>query len=55
VLPIKRKEVLQLVAPVTVTWYRLLVGSILLAYLAAARRSDGGLRRADSCARADCT
>ncbi|MDP3977707.1 MAG: DMT family transporter [Pseudomonas sp.] len=39
VLPIKLKEVLQVMDPVTVTWYRLLVaGSILLAYLAAARR-----------------
>ncbi|WP_372874904.1 DMT family transporter [Pseudomonas sp.] len=39
VLPIKLKQVLQVMDPVTVTWYRLLVaGSILLAYLAAARR-----------------
>lgn len=39
VLPIKLKEVLQAMDPVTVTWYRLLVsGSILLAYLAASRR-----------------
>jgi drug/metabolite transporter (DMT)-like permease len=39
VLPIKLKEVLQAMDPVTVTWYRLLVsGSILLAYLAATRR-----------------
>lgn len=39
VLPIKLKEVLQVMDPVTVTWYRLLVaGSILLAYLAASRR-----------------
>lgn len=39
VLPIKLKEVLQVMDPVTVTWYRLLVsGSILLAYLAAVRR-----------------
>ncbi|MNF29532.1 putative inner membrane transporter YhbE [compost metagenome] len=39
VLPIKLKEVLQVMDPVTVTWYRLLVsGSILLAYLAAAQR-----------------
>ncbi|OHC44473.1 MAG: hypothetical protein A3J25_11785, partial [Pseudomonadales bacterium RIFCSPLOWO2_02_FULL_63_210] len=38
VLPIKLKEVLQVMDPVTVTWYRLLVsGSILLAYLAASR------------------
>jgi drug/metabolite transporter (DMT)-like permease len=42
VLPIKLKEVLQVMDPVTVTWYRLLVsGSILLAYLAA----SGGLPR----------
>lgn len=39
VLPIKLKEVLQVMDPVTVTWYRLLVaGSILLAYLTASRR-----------------
>lgn len=39
VLPIKLKQVLQVLDPVTVTWYRLLVsGSILLAYLAASRR-----------------
>jgi drug/metabolite transporter (DMT)-like permease len=39
VLPIKLKQVLQVMDPVTVTWYRLLVsGSILLAYLAASRR-----------------
>ena len=39
VLPIKLKEVLQVMDPVTVTWYRLLVsGSILLAYLAAVQR-----------------
>lgn len=39
VLPIKLKEVLQVMDPVTVTWYRLLVsGSILLAYLAATQR-----------------
>ncbi len=39
VLPIKLKEVLQVMDPVTVTWYRLLVsGSILLAYLAASQR-----------------
>lgn len=39
VLPIKLKEVLQVMDPVTVTWYRLLVsGSILLAYLAAVGR-----------------
>jgi drug/metabolite transporter (DMT)-like permease len=39
VLPIKLKQVLQVMDPVTVTWYRLLVaGSILLAYLAATRR-----------------
>ncbi|MDM8349968.1 DMT family transporter [Pseudomonas sp. sp1636] len=38
VLPIKLKEVLQVMDPVTVTWYRLLVsGSILLAYLAASQ------------------
>lgn len=35
VLPIKLKQVLQVMDPVTVTWYRLLVsGSILLTYLA---------------------
>ncbi|WP_339524222.1 DMT family transporter [Pseudomonas sp. EA_35y_Pfl2_R111] len=39
VLPIKLKEVLQVMDPVTVTWFRLLVsGSILLAYLAASNR-----------------
>jgi len=39
ILPIKLKEVLQVMDPITVTWYRLLVaGSILLAYLAASRR-----------------
>ena len=39
ILPIKLKEVLQVMDPVTVTWYRLVVaGSLLLAYLAAARR-----------------
>ncbi|MBM7059669.1 DMT family transporter [Pseudomonas sp. UL073] len=39
ILPIKLKEVLQVMDPVTVTWYRLLVaGSILLGYLAATRR-----------------
>ncbi|RJG09961.1 DMT family transporter [Pseudomonas cavernicola] len=39
ILPIKLKEVLQVMDPITVTWYRLLVaGSILLAYLAAAKR-----------------
>ncbi len=39
ILPIKLKEVLQVMDPVTVTWYRLLVaGSMLLAYLAASRR-----------------
>lgn len=39
ILPIKLKEVLQVMDPVTVTWYRLLVsGSLLLAYLAASRR-----------------
>lgn len=39
VLPIKLKQVLQVMDPVTVTWFRLLVsGSILLAYLAASRR-----------------
>lgn len=39
VLPIKLKEVLQAMDPVTVTWYRLLVsGSILLVYLAASKR-----------------
>ncbi len=39
VLPIKLKQVLQVMDPITVTWYRLLVaGSILLVYLAASRR-----------------
>lgn len=39
VLPIKLKQVLQVMDPVTVTWFRLLLsGSILLAYLAASRR-----------------
>ncbi len=39
ILPIKLKQVLQVMDPVTVTWYRLLVaGAILFVYLAAARR-----------------
>ncbi|TLX59500.1 EamA family transporter [Stutzerimonas nosocomialis] len=39
VLPVKLKQVLQVMDPVTVTWYRLLVaGSVLLAFLAATRR-----------------
>ncbi|AVO51349.1 DMT family transporter [Ectopseudomonas mendocina] len=39
VLPIKLKEVLQVMDPVTVTWYRLMVaGSLLFAYLAVSRR-----------------
>lgn len=39
ILPIKLKEVLQVLDPVTVTWYRLLVsGLLLLAWLAANRR-----------------
>lgn len=39
ILPIKLKEVLQVMDPVTVTWYRLAVaGSLLFAYLAATRR-----------------
>ncbi|MEO4046331.1 DMT family transporter [Pseudomonas sp. CAU 1711] len=39
ILPIKLKEVLRVMDPVTVTWYRLLVaGLILLAWLAANRR-----------------
>ena len=39
ILPIKLKEVLQVMDPVTVTWYRLAVaGSLLFAYLAASRR-----------------
>lgn len=39
ILPIKLKEVLRVMDPVTVTWYRLLVaGLILLAWLAASRR-----------------
>ncbi|MGX9105119.1 EamA family transporter, partial [Escherichia coli] len=38
ILPIKLKEVLQVMDPVTVTWYRLAVaGSLLFAYLAASR------------------
>ncbi len=39
ILPIKLKQVLQVVDPITVTWYRLLVsGSLLFAWLAAQRR-----------------
>ncbi|WP_313644755.1 DMT family transporter, partial [Pseudomonas sp.] len=39
ILPIKLKQVLQVVDPVTVTWYRLLVsGGLLFAWLAAQRR-----------------
>ncbi|MEN4829262.1 DMT family transporter [Pseudomonas sp. P39-UII1] len=39
ILPIKLKQVLQVVDPVTVTWYRLLVsGSLLFAWLAAKRQ-----------------
>ncbi|MDD0975568.1 DMT family transporter [Pseudomonas fontis] len=39
ILPIKLKQVLQVMDPITVTWYRLLVsGSLLAAYLAATRR-----------------
>ncbi len=39
VLPIKLKEVLQVMDPVTVTWYRLLVsGALLLVWLSAKRR-----------------
>ncbi|QHG63797.1 DMT family transporter [Pseudomonas putida] len=39
VLPIKLKQVLQVVDPMTVTWYRLLVsGGVLFAWLAAQRR-----------------
>ncbi|NRH26838.1 DMT family transporter [Pseudomonas sp. MS19] len=39
ILPIKLKQVLATLDPVTVTWYRLFVsGSILLAFLAATRR-----------------
>ncbi|MFG0381691.1 DMT family transporter [Pseudomonas sp. zbq_18] len=39
ILPIKLKEVLQVMDPITVTWYRLLVaGSILFVWLAARRR-----------------
>ena len=39
ILPIKLKEVLQVMDPVTVTWYRLLVsGLLLLGWLAATRR-----------------
>jgi len=39
ILPIKLKQVLQVVDPVTVTWYRLLVsGGLLFAWLAAKRR-----------------
>ena len=39
VLPIKLKQVLQVMDPITVTWYRLVVsGSLLLLYLAVSRR-----------------
>lgn len=39
ILPIKLKEVLRVMDPVTVTWYRLLVsGALLFLYLAASRR-----------------
>ena len=39
ILPIKLKEVLKVMDPVTVTWYRLVVsGSLLFFYLAATRR-----------------
>lgn len=39
ILPIKLKQVLQAMDPVTVTWFRLLVsGGCLLIYLAAVRR-----------------
>lgn len=39
ILPIKLKEVLKVMDPVTVTWYRLVVsGSLLFLYLAAMRR-----------------
>ena len=39
ILPIKLKEVLQVMDPITVTWYRLLVaGTILLIWLGAKRR-----------------
>ncbi|PVZ34477.1 DMT family transporter [Pseudomonas sp. CC120222-01a] len=39
ILPIKLKQVLQVVDPLTVTWYRLLVsGGVLFAWLAAQRR-----------------
>ncbi len=39
ILPIQLKEVLEVMDPITVTWYRLLVsGSLLLVYLAAIRR-----------------
>ncbi|BBP84614.1 hypothetical protein PHLH8_42560 [Pseudomonas sp. Pc102] len=39
ILPIKLKEVLKVMDPVTVTWFRLLVsGSLLFVWLAATRR-----------------
>ncbi|WXL27545.1 DMT family transporter [Ectopseudomonas mendocina] len=39
ILPIKLKEVLEVMDPITVTWYRLLVsGGVLLAYLTASKR-----------------
>ena len=39
ILPIQLKEVLEVMDPITVTWYRLLVsGSLLLVYLAMTRR-----------------
>ncbi|MFJ4373743.1 DMT family transporter [Pseudomonas japonica] len=39
ILPVKLKQVLQVMDPITVTWYRLLVsGSLLFAWLAATRR-----------------
>ncbi len=48
ILPIKLKQVLQVMDPVTVTWFRLLVsGGLLFAWLAASRRlpSFGALGR----------
>ncbi|MGE8393786.1 DMT family transporter [Pseudomonas sp. BIGb0427] len=48
ILPIKLKQVLQVMDPITVTWFRLLVsGGLLLAWLAASKRlpSFNGLGR----------
>jgi drug/metabolite transporter (DMT)-like permease len=52
ILPIKLKQVLQVMDPVTVTWYRLAVsGGLLFAWLAA---RGACLRSAGWAARANC-